>query len=77
MSSITRIGFGRAPASNVTKRARFGCSGSESSAHFRMGDVTWVSLATGVHPYQVGQDHHFYMDTAQAFYFAPDGALVA
>lgn len=52
-------------------------SGSESSAHFRMGDVTWVSLAPGVHPYQVGQDHHFYMDTAQAFYFAPDGALVA
>ncbi|MBL4749170.1 MAG: ABC transporter ATP-binding protein, partial [Amylibacter sp.] len=27
-------------------------SGSESSAHFKMGDRTWVSLAHGTHPYQ-------------------------
>lgn len=52
-------------------------SGSESSAHFRMGDVTWVSHSPGVHPYQVGQDHRFYMDPAHCFYFAPDGACVA
>lgn len=52
-------------------------SGSESSAHFRMGDVTWVSLTPGVHPFHVGEDHRFYMDPAHAFYFAPDGALVA
>lgn len=52
-------------------------SGSESSAHFRMGDVTWVSLSPGVHPYSIGADHRFYMDPAHCFYFAPDGALVA
>jgi glycerol transport system ATP-binding protein len=52
-------------------------SGSESSAHFRMGENTWVSLSAGVHPFEVGQDHHFYMDPAHCFYFAPDGALVA
>ena len=52
-------------------------SGSESSAHFQMGDVGWVSLAHGVHPYEVGESHRFYMDTSQAFYFAPDGRLVA
>lgn len=52
-------------------------SGSESSAHFRMGENTWVSLSAGVHPFEVGRDHHFYMDPAHCFYFAPDGALVA
>lgn len=48
-------------------------SGSESSAHFRMGDRSWVSLAHGVHPYKVGADHVFYMDPADCFYFHPDG----
>ena len=52
-------------------------SGSESSAHFRMGQDTWVSLASGVHPYSIGSDYKFYMDPAHCFYFAPDGALVA
>ena len=52
-------------------------SGSESSAHFQVGDDGWVSLAHGVHPYKVGADHRFFMDTRKAFYFAPDGSLVA
>lgn len=52
-------------------------SGSESSAHFQLGDDGWVSLAHGVHPYQIGENHRFYMDVSQAFYFAPDGRLVA
>ncbi len=52
-------------------------SGSESSAHFSMGKDGWVSLAHGVHPYEVGEDHQFFMDTSQAFYFGPDGRLVA
>ncbi|MEX5726903.1 glycerol transport system ATP-binding protein [Rhodovulum iodosum] len=52
-------------------------SGSESSAHFQMGDESWVSLSHGVHPYRVGEDHRFYMDASQAFYFTPDGRLVA
>ena len=52
-------------------------SGSESSAHFQMGADGWVSLSHGVHPYQVGEDHQFFMDPRHAFYFAPDGRLVA
>lgn len=52
-------------------------SGSESSAHFLLGEESWVSLAPGVHPYRVGEDHQFFMDPSRCFYFAPDGALVA
>lgn len=52
-------------------------SGSESSAHFQMGNDGWVSLSHGVHPYEVGQDHQFFMNAAQAFYFAPDGSLAS
>lgn len=52
-------------------------SGSESSAHFQMGDDGWVSLAHGVHPYQVGEDHQFFMNPGKAFYFAPDGRRAA
>lgn len=52
-------------------------SGSESSAHFQMGEDGWVSLAHGVHPYEVGEDHKFFMNASKAFYFGPDGRLVA
>ena len=52
-------------------------SGSESSAHFDMGDRSWVSLAHGVHPYTVGDDHTFYMNPSKCFYFAPDGTFAA
>jgi len=52
-------------------------SGSESSAHFMVGQDGWVSLAAGVHPYHVGETHAFFMDVSKAFYFAPDGSLAA
>ena len=52
-------------------------SGSESSAHFQMGDHGWVSLAHGVHPYQIGEKHRFFLNASQALYFAPDWRLVA
>ena len=52
-------------------------SGSESSAHFQMGDGSWVSLSAGVHPYQVGEVHDFYMDPSACYFFAPDGSRVA
>jgi glycerol transport system ATP-binding protein len=51
-------------------------SGSESSAHFQMPGADWVSLAHGVHPYRIGEDHPFYLDPTACFYFAPDGSLV-
>jgi len=50
-------------------------SGSESSAHFRMPEADWVSLAHGVHPYEIGAVHPFYLETTACFYFAPDGAV--
>ncbi|MEL6799832.1 MAG: ABC transporter ATP-binding protein [Pseudomonadota bacterium] len=52
-------------------------SGSDSSAHFRVGDVDWVSLSSGVHPYEVGEDHTFFMDPTHCRYFGADGARVA
>ena len=52
-------------------------SGSDPSAHFQMGVDSWVSLAHGVYRYHVGQEHEFFMDVSQAFYFDPDGRLVA
>jgi glycerol transport system ATP-binding protein len=52
-------------------------SGSDSSAHFQMGADSWVSLAHGVYRYNVGQEHEFFMDVSQAFYFDPDGRFVA
>lgn len=52
-------------------------SGSDSSAHFRLGDVDWVSLSSGVHPYSVGEDHTFFMNPSHCRYFGTDGARVA
>ncbi|MYA88352.1 MAG: ABC transporter ATP-binding protein [Boseongicola sp. SB0662_bin_57] len=52
-------------------------SGSESSARFALGDISWVSLAHGVHPYEVGEPHEFFMDPSRCRYFATDGNLVA
>ena len=56
-------------------------SGSESSAHFDMDlgqdHASWVSLSAGVHPYEVGELHDFYMDPSQGYFFAPDGSRVA
>jgi len=52
-------------------------SGSESSAHFQMGSEAWVSLVPGVHPYEVGEDHPFYMDPSACFLFDQDGKRVA
>ncbi|MEP2704125.1 MAG: ABC transporter ATP-binding protein [Roseibium sp.] len=52
-------------------------SGSESSAHFDMDGQSWVSLSPGVHPYNVGEVHTFYLDPSHCFFFAPDGQLAA
>lgn len=52
-------------------------SGSESSAHFAMGDDAWVSLSPGVHPYRVGEEHQFWMDPTHCHLFGTDGQRVA
>ena len=70
-----RVGASNVPMTGIIQITEL--SGSESTAHFQMGDETWVSLSPGVHPYRVGEDHQFFMDPAHCFYFAPDGALAA
>ncbi len=52
-------------------------SGSESVAHFTVGDTTWVAQSNGVHPYRVGDSHEFYLDVSHGLYFARDGQRVA
>lgn len=52
-------------------------SGSDSSAHFRIPGADWVSLASGVHPYQVGEKHTFFMSPEHCRYFGEDGVRVA
>ncbi|MFK7942344.1 MAG: ABC transporter ATP-binding protein [Paracoccaceae bacterium] len=52
-------------------------SGSDSSAHFKLGEADWVSLSSGVHPYKVGEDHSFFMDPKHCRYFGADGTRVA
>ncbi len=50
-------------------------SGSESSAHFQFAGQSWVSLAHGVHPYTIGNDHTFYLTPSECLYFTPDGKI--
>lgn len=52
-------------------------SGSESSAHFEMGESGWVSLAQGIHPYRRGEDHVFYLNPDECLFFTPDGKRAA
>ena len=52
-------------------------SGSESSAHFEFADNGWVSLAVGVHPYMRGEDHTFFLNPDECFYFTLDGQRAA
>jgi len=52
-------------------------SGSESTAHFALGVDGWVSQAHGVHAFEIGENHQFFMDASNAMYFASDGSLAA
>ncbi len=52
-------------------------SGSESVAHFRLGERAWVSQSHGVHPFRTGERHDFHFDPSRCLYFGADGRLVA
>lgn len=52
-------------------------TGSESIAHFEVGDRLWVSQAPGVHPYRLGEEHEFHLISDRCFYYGADGRLVA
>lgn len=51
-------------------------SGSESTIHFDIEGRPWVSLAHGIHPFEVGSVAHLHADMGQAMLFAPDGTRV-
>ena len=51
-------------------------SGSESVAHFDIDGRTWVAQSHGVHPYEVGAAHDFFIDVEGCLYFDADGRLV-
>lgn len=52
-------------------------SGSESVVHFRVANDTWVSQSHGIHAFEVGTTARLYADVSKAFFFAPDGTLIA
>jgi glycerol transport system ATP-binding protein len=52
-------------------------TGSESIAHFEVGDRLWVSQSPGVHPYRIGEDHRFHLISDRCFYYGADGRLAA
>ena len=52
-------------------------SGSESIAHFAFGDDVWVAQSPGIHAYDVGERHDFYVNTSGCLYFDGNGRLVA
>jgi len=51
-------------------------SGSESVAHFELGEQSWVSQSHGIHPFNVGEHHEFFLNVDQCLYFGPDDKLV-
>ncbi|MGI9413470.1 MAG: ABC transporter ATP-binding protein [Hyphomicrobiales bacterium] len=52
-------------------------SGSESIIHFDLGGRTWVSQSHGIHPFRVGEDAEFTVDTDRCLYFGRNEELIA
>ena len=52
-------------------------SGSESTVHFDLDGHSWISLAQGVHVFDVGQTARFHIDVDHSMLFSPQGDLVA
>ena len=52
-------------------------SGSESTVHFDLHGHPWVSLAHGVHTFDVGQTARFHIDVDHSMLFSVEGELVA
>ena len=51
-------------------------SGSESLIHFRNSNLNWVSLSSGTHQMNVGQEAKLYMNTDEFLYFDQSKNLV-
>jgi glycerol transport system ATP-binding protein len=73
--SPQRGGVDQVPLQGVVQITEL--SGSESVAHFAVGEQVWVAQSKGVHPYRVGETHAFYLDVRRGLYFDADGRRVA
>lgn len=51
-------------------------SGSSSVAHFEIDGSNWSSLATGTHPFVVGEQCKFYMHPDEFMYFDAHGTVI-
>jgi glycerol transport system ATP-binding protein len=71
----SRSDAGQVPLQGVVRITEL--SGSESVAHFAVGERTWVAQSNGVHPYRVGESHDFFLDVRHGLYFTGDGRRVA
>jgi len=52
-------------------------SGSESTVHFDLGGLAWVSQSQGIHAIEVGKMTDFFLDTDQCLYFGENDQLMA
>ena len=51
-------------------------SGSESTIHFELQDVTWVSQSHGIHAFEVGARADLFMDVGRCMYFGENDELI-
>ncbi len=51
-------------------------SGSESTIHFNLEELTWVSQAPGIHPFDLNSVTSFYIQTDRCLYFDENEQLV-
>jgi len=47
-------------------------SGSESIIHFQVEGRTWVSQSQGIHPFEIGSQAEFYLESDNCIYFGPE-----
>ena len=73
---VTPLPQGEASAPVTGKVLITELSGSESTAHFEIADRAWVSHSHGIHPFRVGEEHDFHIDTTGCIYFHADGRRV-
>ena len=52
-------------------------SGSESTAHFDLEGMTWVSLSSGIHVFEVNETATFHINLEKALFFSVSGELIS
>lgn len=52
-------------------------SGSESLIHFKYGQANWVSLSSGSHKINIGEEMKLYMNVDECLFFDQNNRLVS